>query len=233
MVVNRNKSLDQSRSYKCIQCNAAMVLRVVRAQCPYCHRAIELPLPEYEFYDDEVGCGHCHRKSNLKVGGYYQWNSFAKELEPTTNPMQIGGQWLPGGRLISVEPLIPPELVLGISDKIPEAPRRALESAVRCLEIGEYGAVAVFCRLSVQSALSDRGIGGTTPSGMINRAKSQDWISDLAHKQAEAVTFMGNKSAHPNDNLLLDVGESDARQGLQMVRRVLLELYDRGKLAAI
>ena len=58
-------------------------------------------------------------------------------------------------------------------------------------------------------------------------------ISDLAHKQSEAVTFMGNKSAHPNDDELLDVGESDARQGLQMVRRVLLELYDQDKLAAI
>ena len=91
----------------------------------------------------------------------------------------------------------------------------------------------MFCRLSVQSALRNRGIGGTTPSGMINRAKNQDLISDLAHKQAEAVTFMGNKSAHPNDDELLDVGESDARQGLQMVRRVLLELYDREKLAAI
>ena len=232
-MVNRNKSLDQSRSYKCIQCNAAMILRVVRAQCPYCDRIIELPLPEYEFYDDEIGCGHCHRKSHLKVGGYFKWNPFVEELKPTTNPMQIGDRLLLGGRLISIEPLIPPELVLGISDKIPGAPRRALESAVRCLEIGEYGAVAIFCRLSVQSALRDRGIGGTTPSGMINRANSQDLISDLAHKQSEAVTFMGNKSAHPNDDELLDVGESDARQGLQMIRRVLLELYDPGKLAAI
>ena len=71
----------------------------------------------------------------------------------------------------------------------------------------------MICRLSVQSALRDRGIGGTTPSGMINRAKSQYLISDLAHKQSEAVTFMGNKSAHPNDDELLNVGASDARQG--------------------
>ena len=232
-MTNRNTSRDPFRSYKCIRCNHDMDLRLVRAKCPYCDRIMRLALPEYEFYDDEIGCEYCHRKSHLKIRGYYKWNTFDDELRPTTNPMQIGNQWLLGGRLISIEPVVPPELVLGVSDKIPEAPRQTLESAVKCLEIGEYGAVAMLCRLAIQTSLRDEGVGGTTPSGMINRAKSQDLISDLAHKQAEAVTFMGNKSAHPNEDELLNVRESDARQGLQMVRRILLELYDPDKLGVI
>ena len=68
---------------------------------------------------------------------------------------------------------------------------------------------------------------------MLNIAKDQGLISEMAYKQADAIKFMGNKSAHPIDDDLLNVGESDVRQGLQMARRVLLEVYDKDKLAIL
>ncbi len=52
-------------------------------------------------------------------------------------------------------------------------------------------------------------------------------------KQSDSVTFMGNKAAHPHDDPMLDLADSDVRQGLQMVRRILLELFDPDQLAVV
>ena len=134
---------------------------------------------------------------------------------------------------MSIEPVVPPELVVGSSDKIPDGPRHDLESAVRCLEIGEFLATAMLCRRCVQSALKMKGIREDTPSKMINIARQQNVLSELAKKQSDAVTFMGNKAAHATDDPLLNLVESDVRQGLQMVRRILLELFDPDQLDVV
>ena len=68
---------------------------------------------------------------------------------------------------------------------------------------------------------------------MINIARQRGTLSELAKKQSDAVTFMGNKAAHPPDDPLLKLVESDIRQGLQMVRRILLELFDPDQLAVV
>ena len=146
---------------------------------------------------------------------------------------QNGYSLTTGGRLLSIRPMVPPEFTLKISDKIPDEPRRNLESAVKCLEIGEHLAVAMLARRCVQASLKIKGIRDAAPLNMIHAARQQGVLSEMATKRAEAITFMGGKAAHPTDDPLLNAGESDATQGLQMVRRVLLELFDPGQLETI
>lgn len=198
-------------------------------QCPYCDDTMTFSLPEYEFHKGVVGCKRCHRKSELRIGGYYR--GWASSTLRTTEPVWDKGEWTSGGRLLSIKPVVPVELVLGISKKIPAELRQDLDSAVRCFEIEEYRATAMLSRRCIQSALKNRGIPESTPSRMVNIARQQGVLSELAKKQSDAVTFMGNKAAHPQDDPLLDLSKSDVVQGLQMVRRILLELFDPDRLA--
>ena len=223
--------VDESRVVTCPYCEKRLSYPLVRIRCPYCDRVMVFPLPEYAFYDGNIGCEHCHRKSHLRIGGYY--NSYGGTLD-TSEPVWIGGRSVTtGGRLLSIEPVVPTEIVVGDSDKIPDGPRQDLESAVRCLEIGEFRATAMLCRRCVQSALKIKGIPENGPSKMINTARQRGTLSELARRQSDAVTFMGDKAAHPLDDPLLNLVESDARQGLRMVRRVLLELFEPDQLAVV
>lgn len=218
--------VDKSRVVKCLRCGNQMLYAAVRAKCPFCDGLIVFPLPEYEFYDGEIGCQHCHRKSQVRIGAYYRSPWAAGALSTTKPQWNNRGEQKPGGRLLSIEPKVPAELALGISKKVPDGLRGDLESAVRCFEIGQYRAAAMLCRYAVQSALKTMGVPEGPLNGMINRARHGSVISELAKRQADAVTFMGNKSAHPHDDPLVDVKETDVRQGLQMVRRIFLELFD-------
>ena len=221
---------DESRVVRCPNCERDFFYQLVRVRCPYCDRMMVFSLPEYEFHDGQVGCEHCHRKSHLRIGGYY---SQYGQTVATSEPVWMNGLPVLGGRLLSIEPAVPPELILADSPKIPDEPRQDLESAVRCLEIEEFKAAAVLCRSCVQSALKIRGIPEGAPSRMINIARQREVISELAKKQSDAVTFMGNKAAHPQDDPMLNLLGADIRQGLQMVRRILLELFDPDQVAVV
>ena len=195
--------VDESRVVTCPYCEKRLSYPLVRVKCPYCDKVMVFSLPEYAFYDGPVGCEHCHRKSRLRIGGYYNGN-YGGTLT-TSEPVWRGGRPLtPGGLLLSIEPVVPTDLVLGDSDKIPDGPRHDLESAVRCLEIGQFQATAMLCRRCVQSALKTKGIPEDAPSRMIDIARQQGTLSELANKQSDAVTFMGNKAAHPLDDPLLN-----------------------------
>ena len=222
--------VDESRVVRCPTCENEFFYQLVRVRCPYCDRMMVFSLPEYEFHDGQIGCEQCHRKSRLRIGGYY---SQYGQTVATSEPVWMNGSPVLGGRLLSIEPAVPPELILADSSKIPNEPRRNLESAVRCLEIEEFTAAAMLCRRCVQSALKIKGVPEGTPSKMINIARQQGTLSELAKKQSDAVTFMGNKAAHPHDDPMLNLADSDVRQGLQMVRRILLELFDPDQLAVV
>ena len=223
--------VDKARISNCPHCGKLVQYRMVMVRCPYCDASMAFTLPEYEFYEGVVGCEHCHRKSNLRIGGYYR-SSIGFTMS-TTEPKWDRGTAITGGRLISVEAIVPADLALGISKKVPAELRQDLESAVKCFEIGEYRATAMLCRRCVQSALKIQGIPEGPPTRMINIARQRDVISELAKRQSDAVTFMGDKAAHPQDDPLLHLSESDTRQGLQMVRRILLEVFDQDKLAIV
>ena len=221
--------MDKSQISNCPHCGKSIRYRAVRVRCPYCDASMTFSLPEYEFHKGVVGCEHCHRKSDLRIGGYYR--GWANSTLRTTEPVWDNGVPISGGRLLSIKPVVPVEMVLGVSKKIPAELRQDIDSAVKCFEIAEYKATAILCRRCVQSALKNRGIPEDSPSRMVNIARQRGVLSELAKKQSDAVTFMGNKAAHPQDDPLLDLSKSDVLQGLQMVRRILLELFDPDRLA--
>ena len=223
--------VDKARIFNCPHCGKSMQYRMVMVRCPYCDSGMAFSLPEYEFYQGVVGREHCHRKSNIRIGGYYR--SSIGHTMSTTEPRWNRGTAVTGGRLISVDAVVPADLALGISNKVPTELWKDLESAVKCFEIGEIRATAMLCRRCVQSALKIQGIPEGPPTRMINIARQREVISELAKRQSDAVTFMGDKAAHPQDDPLLHLSQSDTRQGLQMVKRILLELFDPDKLAVV
>ena len=224
--------MDPARHGSCPHCGRPISYKAVVVRCPYCDGNMAFRLPEYEFYEGVVGCEHCHRKSNIRIGGYYE-SSFSGSTLSTTEPRSERGKAVTGGRLLSIEAVVPADLALGISKQVPAELRQDLESAVKCFEIGEQRATAMLCRRIVHSALQIQGVREDSPSKMISIARNQNILSELARRQSDAVTFMGNKAAHPQDDPLLNLSESDTRQGLQMVRRILLELFDPDKLAVV
>ena len=224
---------DESRVVQCPNCERRFFYQLVRVKCPHCDQMMVFSLPEYEFFSGTVGCEHCHRKSHLRIGGYYR-DGFLSRTVATSEPVWISGRSATsGGRLLSIKPIVPPELVVGISDKVPEEPRRDFEGAVRCFDIGVLRGSAVLLRRCVQSTLRLNGIEESTPTRMISVAHQMGILSELAKRQSDVVTFMGNKAAHPQDDPLLDLVESDIRQGMQMVRRLLLELFDPDQLSVV
>ena len=198
----RGIMVDKTRISNCPHCGKSVLYRAVRVRCPYCDASMAFSMPEYEFYKGIVGCEHCHRKSNLRIGGYHRgWDGSAIKM---TDPVWNRGVPIHGGRLLSIEPVVPTELALGISPKIPAELRQDLDSAIRCFEIGEHRATAMLCRRCIQSALKIQGVPEGSPTKMINIAKQQGVISEVAKKQSDAVTFMGNKAAHPQDDPLAE-----------------------------
>ena len=115
--------VDKSRVVKCPHCEKLLSYQLVRVKCPYCDKVMVFSLPEYAFYNGQIGCEHCHRKSHLKIGGYY--NSDYGRTLATSEPVWRRGRWLTtGGRLLSIEPVVPTELVVGTSNKIPDGRAR-------------------------------------------------------------------------------------------------------------
>ena len=75
---------DESRIVQCPHCEKWLSYQLVKVKCPYCDKTMVFSLPEYEFYEGPIGCEHCHRKSHLKIGGYY--TGYGSTTIATTEP---------------------------------------------------------------------------------------------------------------------------------------------------
>ena len=63
---------------------------------------------------------------------------------------------------------------------------------------------------------------------MVERARSQGLLSEMAYRNCMATVFMGGKAAHPQADPLDEVVRDDARQALLATRAVLRELFRPG-----
>ncbi len=113
------------------------------------------------------------------------------------------------------------------SPPIPEEPHKAIQGAVKCLEIAEYESSAGRSRFAVQSALRQQGILDMNVMQMVHKAKAGGLLSDIAVSRCAAIVYMGNSGGHPQVELIRRIGTEDAIECLRLARRVLLELYDR------
>ena len=114
--------VDKARIFNCPHCSKPLQNQTVMARCPYCNAFMAFPLPEYEFYEGVVGCEHCHRKSNIRIGGYYEGSTFPRwgQAVSTTKPKwDQKGTPIHGGRLLSIEAIVPAELAWASQRRCP------------------------------------------------------------------------------------------------------------------
>ena len=176
--------------------------------CPTCGAEQYLDKDTYDGYEGLVTCGVCKLPYEVAISTAHPVMGFRQPARLTSPP----------------RPVIPAELL----EEIPRVPSKiwpTLVSAARCLAFNEPLATAVLCRRVVQHALLAVGLEDGPPTKMVERARSQRLLSEMAYRNCMAAVFMGGKAAHPQADPLDEVIRDDARQALLATRAVLRELF--------
>ena len=197
--------------------------------CPSCSEIIHLPLPTYSWYQGEVGCKTCQSTVSVKIGEWGEWG--AGPIVPRTIPFRNNS----GGGILLEQPVlvrpgrrIPTSLVQGMeSSAISEPLRRAMRTAIRHYERGDYPDAAVRCRYMIQEVLMTQGTEEDRPAVMISKAKETGRITDLVEPLCRAVVALGNRGAHPPDDPgePVTVTRNDALLAIAMSAKVLRNFY--------
>jgi len=166
--------------------------------CHECAEEIHLDVFTYWDYSGSITCAKCKSRMNVVFSG---------------------------GALLKSEPVIKREFVDGLHKDIPEQPLGDYLEALTCLVYRAFKASAVMARRSIQGALLIKSVPEDSPSKMIEWATNHGTLSQKEKNLAATVTFFGNKSAHPQDVEINQVGELEASQGLIVTKALLLKLY--------
>ena len=205
-------------------------------RCPHCAGLMRFPMEEreYAYWDKVETCEHCRYRSHVRIGTVQRSITIGGPTSESTTPVFArNGEMLPGGQLLSIDPLIAPEIVQGLdSPHIPEIPARAVQEAVRCMESSLGRPCAVMCRYTIQAALLDKGISNQSPIRMVNVARQRELLSEVTKSRCQVAIFIGNSGGHPQTDPLKEIGPEDALEALRLTRRVLLELYDPNAIDA-
>ncbi len=127
------------------------------------------------------------------------------------------------GELKDTEPLPESKHILHARSEIPESVRSDYTEALICLLAQAWKASAVMTRCTIQGALLIKGIPDQQPMKMVNDAyHKHGLLSESQHRMASTVTFFGGRGAHPQEQLINEVGELQASSGLA-ITKVLLE----------
>ena len=176
--------------------------------CPTCGAEQNLDKDTYDGYEGPVTCGACKFPYEVTFSTAHPVMGFRQPARLTSPPRSV----------------IPAELL----EEIPRVPGKiwpTLVSAARCLAFNEPLATAVLCRRVVQHALLAVGLEDAPPTKMVERARRQGLLSEMAYRNCMAAVFMGGKAAHPQTDPLDEVIRDDARQALLATRAVLRELF--------
>ncbi len=133
------------------------------------------------------------------------------------------------GELLQSKPRIDPELIQDVHEDMPQQPFADYIEAVFDSTNGCYRSAAVMCRRSVQGALLIKSVKDDAPSKMIEEAMSKGILPGKMKQRADAVTFFGNKGAHPQDDELKQVDKLDVNLGLLVTQKILVHLFPKPK----
>ena len=126
-------------------------------------------------------------------------------------------------KLVKGSNTIPRDLVEGTeSAKIAEIPKKAMRTAIRQFETGEYDSAAVRCRVTIEGALEDNGVRQKNPSTMVEEAYRDRLLIEPYEKYAQIVVAAGGKSAHPR----LPIDRSTALICIALTAALLRYLYE-------
>ena len=195
--------------------------------CGHCGENLYYELPTYEYWDNLEVCRHCKRRFKLRIGTLWIRQGQREGEGTTIPPFNSAGEMRPGGVLLENTPVVAPEIVQGLnSPHIPSTVAQAMQEAIKGIEWGLCQSAAVMCRVALQAALLEKGIPESSPMRMIDTAKCQGLLSAIAVSRCRALVFIGNSGAHPQVDLLKNIGLDDVIEGAKLTKRVLLELFD-------
>jgi len=173
--------------------------------CPSCGLAIQLDEVTYNDYAGQVTCYKCRKRMFVDIVG---------------------------GGLRTCRPFVDPELA--VPDEVGTHQGKAwvlplywfaYGEAFMCLEGGAYRAAAVMCRLAMEHALRELGVPDGDTAQMIAYANGHAILQGKYKHMARSVGFFGGKGAHAQFEEAYKVGQTEATQGLRVVRDLLLGLF--------
>jgi hypothetical protein len=110
---------------------------------------------------------------------------------------------------------------------IPAAIREDVAEARRCWFGGSNKGVVVLSRRAMQSIALDKGASGDKLADQIASLFRAGQITKSLHDAAHEVRFFGNFGAHPRDDGLDAISDSDAKAVMGIVEQLLTDLYVR------
>ena len=172
--------------------------------CPHCGETQTLDRETYSGYRGSITCGACKWPYEVSLTG----SMLSSRVTLTSPPI----------------PVVDSELLAQIPG-VPGKIWRTFMSAARCLAFKEPLGSAVLCRRVVQHSLLAKGLDEGAPSKMVDLARQQGLLSEIAYRNCRAAVFMGGKAAHPQSDPLDEITKDDARQAILATRAILRELF--------
>ena len=194
--------------------------------CPSCAEIINIPLPTYAWYAGQVGCRNCQARVEVQIGDWEKRISYRPLAHTKPFGNSKGGLLLEEPKLVSAGRIIPRVLVGGMeSNSIPEDIRKAIRVAVQHYDRGYYLDAAVRCRVTLELALAEQGIGSDHLHNMAEQARTVRLVTEGVKYICQAVAHYGGKAAHPQSDPALEVSRRDALVAVTMTANVLRHLY--------
>jgi hypothetical protein len=112
--------------------------------------------------------------------------------------------------------------------EIPNVPAevyRDYVEAVRAANIGAPRASVSMSRRALQSALKQKGAKTENLHDQIEELAASGHLTQATKSLAHGIRYFGNFGAHPANDILEDVRLEDAKLSLQVLRKVLKEMY--------
>jgi len=108
-------------------------------------------------------------------------------------------------------------------------PREVLHDYIEALKaynVGAYRAAVAMARRALQQAAEDTG--APKKDNLVNQIQwlfDQGFIDKATKNLADGVRYFGNYGAHPQDDLLAQVTQDNARLVIEILRQILVKLY--------
>lgn len=153
-----------------------------------------------------IDCPSCNVRVNGRIAGSVSdedGSAFVLVACPSCNSALFGSSFLfrddrDSWVFDKADRLWPMPSLVDVSPSIPEAARRELKDAQRCLSHGIYSAAAVLCGRALERLVAEKSVGSTLAKGLEN-LRSSGIIDQRLFQWAEALRKERNLGAHASD----------------------------------
>jgi hypothetical protein len=117
-------------------------------------------------------------------------------------------------------------LLEGLPKSVPLNVTNDYLEAAKCLNIGCNKASAVMSRRALQQAVEGKGATHGTLQKQIEELKTNKTLTGASKSLSDGIRQFGNYGAHPQDDLLNDITQDEAKLAFDVLKKILSELYN-------